>query len=155
MKIFFVLRNSEEGWKTTNRSIGIELFKVKESLLKIKLSEKETLRLNENEAAIIELKSKRWISLIRLFILFVIASISLLIFSSVGGFYMKKYSSTSGNEIESMSFIKNKIDSLALKIDANQLDRNIEFDSLRYSFQVLEAKISNITAEGSSKRAIK
>lgn len=141
LKIFFVFRNFEEGWKTTNKSGDFEELKLHYSLSKIMSSEESKKFEEDNNNDIVELISKRWINLIRLILLFVFASIALLVFSSLEGFQLKKSSNTSKIEIENMATIENKIDSLTFIINANQLDNHTEFDSLRSVIRVLQNKI--------------
>lgn len=155
LKIFFVLRNFEEAWKATDKKGNFEELKLNYSLSKI-MSEDETERFAGDEKdEIVELISKRWINLIRLFLLFIFASISLLIFSSLEGFHLKKSSNTSKIEIENMSCIKSKIDSLTLKINTNQYDERNGFDSLRSAIQALEKKIPITPAKAKNKKTVK
>lgn len=152
LKIFFVFRNFEEAWKATDKKGNFEELKLNYSLSKI-MSENETTRfMGEEKDTIVELISKRWINLIHLFILFVFASISLLIFSSLEGFHLKKTSNTSKIEIENMSGIKGKFDTLTLKINANQQEQNMEFDSLRSIVKNLENKIPIRSVKVSKKK---
>lgn len=153
LKIFFVFRNFEEAWKATDKKGNFEELKLNYSLSKI-MSEDETQRfVGDEKETIVELISKRWINLIRLFLLFVFASISLLIFSSLEGFHLKKTSNTSRIEIENMSCIKDKIDSLTLRINSNQDEQNMEFDSLRSAIKILENKIPISPIKANKKKA--
>ena len=152
LRIFFVFRNFEEAWKATDKKGNFEEMKFNYSLSKIMSENEEIKFVGDEKEKIVELISKRWINLIRLFIIFVFASILILIFSSIEGFLLKKSSNTSKKEMESISVINNKIDTLILKIKINQEERKIEFDSLRSSIIFLENLIPSSSIKLTKKK---
>ena len=57
--------------------------------------------------------------------------------------------------MENMSCIKNKIDSLTLKINTNQEEQNMEFDSLYSAIKILENKIPITSVKVNKKKSTK
>lgn len=137
LKIFFVLKNAEEGWKATKDKMCLVDYKFIHSVSKIELCNDEIEKLNNNQDSVIELQSKRWIQLIRIILCLLVISILLLISSSLLGFFHKESLSKLLNKIEKISIIERKIDRLELQVNSHHVDQCRQYDSLRTSMKRL------------------
>ncbi len=137
LKIFFVLKNFDEGWRTTNQKGDFVKLKLQYSLSKIELSDSEINKYRNNNHDLIELQSRRWIDLIRFVVLLLFASLFLLGYSSYQGFWLKKSESVVNSKFNNMVVIRNKIDSLNWQINSYRLDNYRQYDSLRASMRSL------------------
>jgi len=133
LRIFFVLHDIEEEYISTKlSSTGRELvdFKVTESINKIIITQKVNDNILNDNYNINEVRAKKWISLIKIFIVMTLMSLLILSSISIYGYFLNNDTKPTTNHLERIHKMQIKIDSLITVIDSYNLNNKVYFDSI-------------------------